>query len=45
MALRQEADLDFIEADAGGWHSDGSGNAWVKALSAYPTYPDGEAGR
>lgn len=31
-------DLDFIEATLGDWHSEGSGSAWVKVLSGYPTY-------
>ena len=39
----RESDLDFIEATPGDWHSDGSGSAWVKVLSAYPTYAEGDA--
>lgn len=35
----RQSDRDHIEAEAGDWHSDGSGSAWVKALCAYPTYP------
>ena len=40
----RESDREFIDEEAGAWHSEGSGSAWVDALCGYPTYPDDVAG-